>query len=243
MTDGLEGKVLETFATRSANYDNESSWVGDLNLITPLLGDPIAGGRMLDLCSGTCKVALHAKTLGWKAFACDLSFKMLRQCPDSLLPRVVCDATCLPFRNSSFELVTMRQGLQYLNLALALRELKRIASKRVALGHITLESEEDEPIWREYFSIASPRRIHIFRPDQIASLLERSGVKVVSQEITHTRDSFSGPIAHLGTTQILRLNEWIRSVPGWFVDRYQITPHGKMDYQYSHRWEFVTAAL
>jgi hypothetical protein len=243
MTSDTTKRVLNTFSARSAGYDNESSWVSDLDLITPLLGEPTGSGRMLDLCSGTCKVALYGKAVGWKAIACDLSLEMLRRCPDSDLPRLVCDAIILPFANSSFELVTMRQALHYLNLGSALREMKRVSSNKVTLGHITLEREEDEPIWREYFSIASPGRVHIFQPGHVASLLEKHGMKVIREEVLHTSDDFCGPVAHLATTQIYRLTQWIESVPKWFRERYKITPSTNMSYQYSHRWEFVTALV
>jgi hypothetical protein len=243
MPDKSKKKVLETFNARSSSYDNESSWVGDPCVISPLVNKPMKAGFMLDVCSGTCRVAMYGLALGWNVIASDINLDMLRKCPDSRLPRVVCDATKLPFKDRTFRLVTLRQGLHYLDILQALNELKRVSAFQVSLGHITLESPEDESWWRQYFSIASPGRKHVLPPNQVASLVELSGMKVVSQNVVYTRDRFKGPIRHLKSEEQHRLDELMRHAPAWFLDRYKVTPLGEDDYEYSHRWEFIVATV
>lgn len=132
-------KVTRTVAFEDAWSDGRAKRVGDLfdGLATewserdvddtraaPILdalerGDLPAAGAWLELGSGTgAGIELLAPTVG-SIIASDLSFEMLRRAPDSS-PRIQADASGLPFRGRTFDVVVM------INMLLFPREVDRI---------------------------------------------------------------------------------------------------------------------
>ena len=121
--------VKNTFAARAKSYDGEFSWIHDEAFIADLVPTPVGGEKFLDVCAGTGAVSCLAQQRGWDTTATDISAEMMEKIP-SAVSCVVADAAALPFADDTFEVVSCRQGLQYVNLEKVLKEL---------IGHTPLQ--------------------------------------------------------------------------------------------------------
>jgi demethylmenaquinone methyltransferase/2-methoxy-6-polyprenyl-1,4-benzoquinol methylase len=131
-------KVRELFSAIAPRYDliNDLQSFGLHRYWKRRLLD-LAGAsvkdRVLDLCCGTGDVALDFAAHGAKAVALDFSESMLRvaQARATASGRFVTwvngDVLALPFRSSSFDVVTISYGLRNLaDLEVGLREMHRV---------------------------------------------------------------------------------------------------------------------
>lgn len=236
--------VRQTFVARADHYANETSWVQSRRLISPLLPNgrpPRDGDLLLDLCAGTGAVSSYAQMRGWRVHAMDLTAPMLAQIASPAIVKLVGDATNTPFLDGSFDIVTMRQALHYLDLDSALKEMLRISRRSIALGHITLWRDADKSVWADYFSVASPGRKHIFAPGDISQAVRRAGGRVVSELVRESREQFAGPILHIGEPSASGLCERFLAAPSSFRKAHELTGDDLHSLQLSLRWEFVRA--
>ncbi|HWX18530.1 MAG TPA: bifunctional demethylmenaquinone methyltransferase/2-methoxy-6-polyprenyl-1,4-benzoquinol methylase UbiE [Candidatus Binatia bacterium] len=121
---------------------------------------PLPGQRALDLCCGTADLALALAHRGANVVGLDFGAEMLaialqrsRRHPASIIHLVRADAQQLPFRDASFDIVTVGYGLRNLaNWETGLREMQRVAKP----GGRLLVLEFGKPanrLWRGlYFS-------------------------------------------------------------------------------------------
>jgi SAM-dependent methyltransferase len=88
---------------------------------------PLSGSRVLDLGAGTGAAGRAAQEAGAReVVALDLTIGMLRGCPAALHP-VAGDATMLPFKDGSFDLVVAAFCLGHLHsISVALSEARRV---------------------------------------------------------------------------------------------------------------------
>lgn len=228
-----------TFRKRAPSYDSESRWVRGLDFIDPLIRS-LPGcvfGTFLDGCCGTGAVTDRAIACGWIVTGLDLSEEMLARCQNK---RLVCGTINeLPFRDKSFDVVCVRQGLQYADLDKAFPELRRVARHEVRLGQITMMSDVDELWWRSYFAIASPGRRHVFAPFQLGNIGVAYGLAMRGCEVTIAKDTLMGPINYLSPTAQSEILSLWRNAPSDIRERYRILD-SEVGLTYEHRWEFVT---
>lgn len=211
----------------------------DRKFLSPLVPEPFGEGRLLDVCSGTGRVATYAANSGWSVVAIDSSQAMLEQVASASVECHLSDCATLPFPSAEFDLVTCRQGLQYLPLEQSLAEIKRVARSEVRLGHITLEAADDGCRWEEYFSLASPGRRHVFAPGDVAEYCERAGLRVRECAVHHSSSKLLAPVAHLTREEQERLVDWVRAAPSAWRAKYGFVERGCGEYEYSQRWEFI----
>jgi demethylmenaquinone methyltransferase/2-methoxy-6-polyprenyl-1,4-benzoquinol methylase len=130
-------------------------------LAAAVVGDNPAGGRYLDLATGTgdCLAALRARDATARVAGVDLSGEMLRRArpknPDTAL--LVADAVALPFADAAFDGATVAFGVRNMPDRLAaLRELARIVRRggRVAVLELV---EPASPLARLYVHHLVPR--------------------------------------------------------------------------------------
>ena len=234
--------ITDTFSGRASSYDSESDWVSSAGLIRPMVPDAVFGrGDALDMCSGTGVIGSALEENGWVVTCADLSPAMLDKC--HLERKVVADLQKLPFADASFDLTTLRQGLQYGDLRQSIRELIRVTRSEIRLGHITMIDVEDIDWWVEYFRLASPGRRTVFCPGQIEMLCQQAGLDVVNVKVKYSRDSLLGPIMHLDDKSRMQICSTWRDAPSWFVQRYTLEQKADGDVVYAHRWEFIVARL
>ena len=189
--------IVETlFKIRSKNYEKEASWITDENFIRPLRPADFNCGSVLDVCAGTGTVSKYFNRLGFKVIATDLSQDMMLRIKGGI-KCVVADANSLPFEKNSFDLVTCRQGLHYLDMGKAFESMNRVADKYITLGHITIHDKEDIETWKHYYSIAVPCRKVVFYPGQIGELGKSHGLTISQSDVVFCKASLDTPIKHL----------------------------------------------
>ena len=110
--------------------------------------DPQRGQLVLDLAAGTGVSTAEIATSGARAIACDFSIGMLqagrRRGDRATLPFVAGDATNLPFRDATFDSVTISFGLRnVVDVPRALTELARVTKPA---GRLVI-CEFSRPTW------------------------------------------------------------------------------------------------
>lgn len=238
--------VQETFLARAAGYAAETNWVQDGRLISPLLpgGSPsVSSNLLLDLCAGTGAVSLYASLRGWRVHALDVTSSMLSRIEAPDIVRSVGDATRTAFLDRSFDVVTMRQALHYLECDSAIREMLRLSRRFISLGQITLWRSSDREVWERYFSVASPGRRHVFAPGEIAKLIRRAGGQIVADVVRESRERFAGPVSHLGDEVASALGEQFLAASPSFRRAHKLAGNDWRSMEMSLRWEFLRVAV
>jgi demethylmenaquinone methyltransferase/2-methoxy-6-polyprenyl-1,4-benzoquinol methylase len=108
------------------------------------------GERVLDLAAGTAVSTVELERSGAWCVAADFSLGMLRAGASRDVPKVAADALALPFRDGSFDAVTISFGLR--NVAdtdLALRELARVTRP----GGRMVVCEFSRPTWAPFRAV------------------------------------------------------------------------------------------
>jgi ubiquinone/menaquinone biosynthesis C-methylase UbiE len=240
-TRNFKAAAISTFSARAKSYRFESRWVEDLTLIDPLLLDPpCEAAKLLDVCGGTGRLADRATQLGWRSALCDLVGDMLEARYNKKIPAIQADAALLPFRDSSFDRIVVRQGLHYLEAPTALSEFARVA-RSVALGHIVAQAPEDVTVWQRYFAIASPGRRDVLVRGSTESLLASSGFRIEHLTTKRSVARIGDSIRHLeGSSRNAALKTFI-DAPEEFKDRYEIAEKVTEETTYAMLWEFIIA--
>jgi|KBSSwiStaDraftv2_1062776.scaffolds.fasta_scaffold962782_1 SAM-dependent methyltransferase len=243
MRSDKNSETERTFDARAHSYDAESNWVRAPIVIDPLIPRrlPRSANRFLDVCCGTGMVARKAADRKWKVTAVDRNRRMLDEIKDERIEKVRGEATHLPFEDGIFDVSVMRQALHYLEVRPAIREMFRVATREIRLGHITMFSEDDRPVWRSYFDIVSPGRLHIFAPGDIESSVVEEGGVVISRSIVNMLDDFEGPIRHLGEEALETVRRRFLAAPRAFKERYLVVGRSAKEFRLQVRWEFLAA--
>jgi ubiquinone/menaquinone biosynthesis C-methylase UbiE len=129
-----------------AGYEAAASWwaAGPERVYTPLgaaligaTASPVSGLRVLDLGAGTGVAGRAALAAGaGLVVAADVAAPMLRLCRPPLRP-VIADATALPFRPGSFDLVVAAFVLSHLpSVAAGLAEARRVGRELAASAFV-----------------------------------------------------------------------------------------------------------
>lgn len=182
MNDDKQG-VLEHFTARAERYNQSSSWVNDKNMGAAVAGwlDLEAEHRLLDVACGT---GLWARSFAGQVAECvgvDMTPGMYEQAGEHLDRIVRGSAEDLPFDDDSFDRVTERQGVQFMDAPVAVAEMVRVVKPggRVCLTQLCAYGEQDKD---EYFSILAlrnPARRNFFLREDLVSLLQDAGCKQV----------------------------------------------------------------
>jgi len=234
-------KIINTFKQRANTYNTDGKWVNNIETIEPLVPQSFGNTRLLDICSGTGAIANVAHSKGWQVFALDITATMLQEITNNDIIKIVSSFEKLPFLDNYFDVITLRQGLQYsTNLDETILECKRVAKSQIKFGHITVFEKDDINWWTNYFKIASPGRKHIFKPNEIYKNCSKHNFNKVNQTVRIFKDSFINPLRYLNKKQINELFCLINNAPKHIIDNYQFKKLDNGDFSYLHRWEFIT---
>jgi len=236
-----ESQVVSTFRSRASIYNSASGWALDPDLIEPMVPTVYGAGNALDACAGTGAVSAALIRAGWEVTPLDLVPEMWAG------PEVVRvlkgSVEDLPFADSTFEISVCRQGLQYVDMVLALTELRRVATSQVLTGHIVAEDSSDRSFWEEYFAIASPGRRHVLVPGQVEDAAQAAGLLALKRETVYATDNVAGPVLHLPLEQQAAVERLFLEAPDGICQRYNIHVNDSHELRYSHRWEFLTFSV
>jgi len=184
MTDGF-------FSRRARNYEKENKWILSPEFIEPLVPAVFGGGNMLDVCAGTGVIPEYACSIGWKATALDSNADML-QGVDPAIQILLDDAHHMPFSDNTFDLVTCRQGIQYLRFEDAIREMLRVSSNQVRMLHGFI-IREDIPLWQHLFELAQGPKRNFFSSDMLDAAIACCPHSSLEHGFLKSRERFVKP--------------------------------------------------
>ena len=171
--------VTDHFTARAGHYDKSSRWCTD-----PALADatvaavaPEAHHRMLDVACGTGLVAKHFKGKVAELVGLDLTPAMFDQARPHVDRLVAGDATALPFEDASFDRISCRQGIQFMDDAKAVAEMFRVLKPggRVVLVHLCAYGDADRDEYFEVLRLRNPARRNFYTRERLAALLTEAG--------------------------------------------------------------------
>jgi ubiquinone/menaquinone biosynthesis C-methylase UbiE len=128
MSAGTPVKVLRHFRARSRRYNKSSRWVGDPRLLDRIFR--LAGIRgdetVLDLATGTGLVARRFKGRAREVIGLDVSPPMARQGARHVDRMIIAPIEAIPLESGSVDVCVCRQGLQFVRLPQAVKEIVRV---------------------------------------------------------------------------------------------------------------------
>ncbi len=180
--------ALHHFNRRAAFYDRSSRWCTD-----PALADatfaavaPEPHHRLLDIACGTGLVArvFHKKVAHLTGL--DLTPAMADQARPYLDELVIGPAESLPFPDASFDRVTCRQGIQFMDDAAAVSEMYRVLKPggRAVLIHLVAYGEEDRAEYFEVLRLRNPARRNFYVREDLVRLMSQFSDVTVETYVT-----------------------------------------------------------
>ncbi|MFF1919111.1 demethylmenaquinone methyltransferase [Streptomyces sp. NPDC058221] len=150
-------EVASMFDDVAANYDltNDVLSLGQARLWRKAVAKAVAARpaeKVLDLAAGTATSSLPFAATGAYVVPCDFSIGMLQEGKkrNSWLPFTAGDATRLPFRDETFDAVTISFGLRNVqDTDQALRELYRVTKP----GGRVVICEFSQPVWTPFRTV------------------------------------------------------------------------------------------
>lgn len=180
------GSVRTHFADRARTYDRSSSWCTDDALGELMLSaaEPQPGDAVLDVACGTGLVSRLFAGRVRRLVGVDITPEMAEQARGLLDELVIAPAEELPFDDGTFDLVVCRQGIQFMTLPDAVREMVRVTRPggRIVLTHLCAYGDDDRDDYFEILRLRNPARRHFFRPADVGALLAGAGCDPVRSQ-------------------------------------------------------------
>lgn len=181
--EGDDREVVQHFTARAAHYDRSSRWCTDPAMVEQFLEwiRPGQDDLVLDVACGT---GLWAKIFQGKVarvIGSDFTPAMYRQASPHLDHMVDCPGEDLPFQDGVFDLVTVRQGIQFMDAKASVAEMVRVTREggRVVLVQLCAYGPEDRDEFFEILRLRNPARRNFFMRDDLPALLLECGCREV----------------------------------------------------------------
>lgn len=176
-------QVIDYFTRRAPEYDASSHWCTDEALAERLrrLLAPRPADVLLDVACGTGLVARALRPHVARVVGVDVTPEMLDRGRAHLDEALLADAERLPFPAGGFDLVTCRQGLQFVDAARATGEMVRVTRPggKVCLIHLCAYGDDDRDELFEILRLRNPVRRNFFLREDLARLLREAGCRAV----------------------------------------------------------------
>jgi ubiquinone/menaquinone biosynthesis C-methylase UbiE len=183
VSDNYDAEVVEHFTARAAHYDDSSSWCTDDALAAKVweLTSPAESARVLDVACGTGLVSRVFKGRVAEVVGVDITPAMYEQAAPHLDRFVEGPGEALPFADDSFDVVTCRQGTQFMDDAAAIREMFRVVKPGgvVCVINLCAYSEADRAEYFEVLRLRNPARRNFYLREDLVRLFEQAGGKGV----------------------------------------------------------------
>jgi ubiquinone/menaquinone biosynthesis C-methylase UbiE len=185
-------KVREQFGASADEYaKSEVHAKGEsLSLLVDLV-EPRSDWRVLDIATGAGHTAMAIAPRVERVVATDITREMALKASELSFSRGInnmdvcmADAESMPFRDSSFDLVTCRIALHHFSDAQkAIHEAARILKPGAVFGlddNIVIEGGPAEEYYNSFEKIRDPSHNRVYTLSELKSILENEGLDVVS---------------------------------------------------------------
>lgn len=187
--------VKKQFDARSSKFSRSASWVTDPGLLAAhrraLKGLLPGGGRMLEACCGTGEVTGGLRLRGFETHGFDLSTGMLKEAARRIGHLRTGDAHDMPYPDGRFDLVVMRQALQFLRPAAFLKEARRVLRPGgvLLLSHHVPRGKAEQARLLKIYRLIQPQGVFkdpskLYLAADLKAHIRRSGLRLV-RELSH----------------------------------------------------------
>lgn len=194
--------VKAQFDARSSEFSKSASWVTDRGLLAAhrraLKGLLPRKGRMLESCCGTGEVTGALKRRGWETYGLDVSTGMLAKAARYITHLHHGDAHKMPFPDGCFDLVAMRQAMQFLEPDKFLKEAKRILKPGgiLLLSHHVPRNAADRKRLLRIYRLIQPSGVFkdaskLYLGPELRSHIRRAGLRIKKAATHYSLESIT----------------------------------------------------
>ncbi len=193
-------KIEKHFKHRAKLYESSAAWVKDKGILT-IIEDLAGAGSddfVLDVATGTGLIAELFFRKAKVVVGLDFTQEMFKQALLRLNFMVNAQAENLPFSDNVFDLVTCRQGLQFMDAFKAVSQMHRVCKPggKIILVQLAALGNEDKEYAFKIQMSRQPVRENCFVEDDLVHLLKKSGCKKIQSCSYFSEES---------------INEWINN--------------------------------
>lgn len=236
--------VQEHFKKRANKYNRSSSWVTDSILIDNIYNLSCANKSsvVLDLAVGTGLVANRFFQNVQKIIGIDICKEMISFAQNKMDEIVISKIEEMPFPNNFFDICVCRQGLQFVDLDIALQQIYRVVKPggAVVLAHLTSYAEESADECALTFAIQklrNPARKNFFKHNDLQNALIKHQFKIEKTIPYITRESITQWVDHGANSEqditminelFLHANETYKKIHNVEINNNDIIDHMQM---------------
>lgn len=207
-------KIQEQFSARAPIYDGSANWISDHGLLQAIVKAcrAPASAHLLDVCCGTGRVGEAFAGRVARRVGLDLTEDMLEVARTRLDEVVQGSADRMPFADASFDVVTCRQALHFVDDPdRVLSEMHRVlrVGGQVIVAHRVPHGAADAAWWESVNRKKQPLIRNLLQDRDVVALVEKAGFGAVSvdnfllwESIPHWLDS---PEARQASEEIFTL--------------------------------------
>jgi len=167
--------AVQHFTARAPIYNRSSRWCTDEALMSHVIAhaQPAPHHTMLDVACGTGLVAKAFRGRVGEIVGLDPTAAMADQASPWLDRFVTSYAEHMPFEPAQFDLVTCRQGIQFMDAPKAAAEMARMLRPggRIVLINLCAYGPADRDEYFEVLRLRNPARRNFFLPQDLGALL------------------------------------------------------------------------
>lgn len=184
------------FEKRAQKYNNSAKWVKDEKLLSIIkeLSCVKKTDLVLDAACGTGVIAGIFSQKAKQVIGFDVTEKMFSQALPKLDYFVCALGESLPFRENTFDIITCRQGLQFMDALAAVKEMYRVSIRgaRIILVQLTAFGKEDMEHAFKIQLARQPVRENCFLEEDLVKLLRKAGCKQIKARPYYSFESVNG---------------------------------------------------
>lgn len=181
--------VEQHFDNIAPFYDKSADWRGDKRILSWFERVLSQSKRCLDIGTGTGQIGGNLFRHGIRVIGLDRSKIMLHEARHRLGLVTCADVEELPFPDSTFDSVTLRQVLHYVDDQKCLQEIGRILKNEGLFACAQIAAPDDELAlwWTEIKRIVQPLRQKFYTEQELIELIVATGFSIEKVKILKLR--------------------------------------------------------